>query len=513
MALENLNAMLAGSVGEVPGEPAFFYKGVIVTYRELQDRIDRCAAGLARLGIGPGDAFGIVLRNCPEFVVLFFALSRLGAVTVPVNFLEKGERIGFIFNDAGVKGCLTSKEFAGAVREAQKTAPSLKHIFLKEPGPGGEPFDSLLAQPGPPPAHQVRPEDLVLLIYTAGTTGVPKGVMLTHKNFCANIESCRGAIELKRRDRFICLLPMFHSFAWTANVLLPLRLGASTVIMETLLPFEPVINEIWRHKVTLFCAVPPIFATLVQRVKGVKALMLRVLNPVRVAISGAAGLPQGVQRDFESKFGIPLIEGYGLTETSPVATLNPLHGKRKPGTVGVAIPGVRLKIVDDEEKPLPTGAVGEICIQGDNVMSGYYKRPQETRDAFTRDGWLKTGDLGRLDDEGYLTIVDRKKDMIIVKGLNVYPQEIEAVLMAHPSVNEAAAVGIRDETGDELIKAFVSLKAGQSEGSLRHDLLKLCREKLAAYKVPRDLEILSELPKNAIGKILKKDLRKRPLKP
>jgi long-chain acyl-CoA synthetase len=257
--------------------------------------------------------------------------------------------------------------------------------------------------------------------------------------------------------------------------------------------------------------VPPIFATLVQRIQGVKALVIRLLNPVRVAVSGAAGLPQGVQRDFESKFGVPLLEGYGLTETSPVATLNPLHGSRKPGTVGLAIPGVQIKILDDEERPLAAGEIGEICIKGENVMSGYYKRPKETQESFTKDGWLKTGDLGKLDGDGYLTIVDRKKDMIIVKGLNVYPQEIEAVLMSNPAVNEAAAVGIADETGDELVKAYVSLKQGQTASpELRAELLKLCREKLAAYKTPRDLEILPELPKNAIGKILKKDLRKRP---
>jgi long-chain acyl-CoA synthetase len=505
MSFQTLTQMLAESVREMADHPAFFYKDQTWTYRRLDEQIARCAAGLAGLGIKKGDTFGIVIRNCPEFVVLFFALCRLGAVAVPVNFLEKGERLGFIFKDAGVKGCLTSKEFLKNVREAQKGAPTLQHIFLKDTGGEEKSFQELIKEPAPL-KEEAKPDDLVLLIYTAGTTGIPKGVMLTHKNFCANLESCRGAIDLSRQDRFMCLLPMFHSFAWTTNVLLPLRLGSCIVIMETLLPFEPVMKAIWEHKVTLFCAVPPIFSTLTQKVKGMKAFLLRLVNPVRVAVSGAAALPGGVQKAFEHTFGVPLLEGYGLTEAAPVVSLNPLHGVRKPGTVGLPIPGVQVKIVDDEERSLGVDQVGEICVKGDNVMTGYYKRPQETQEAFTRDGWLKTGDLGRIDSDGYIAIVDRKKDLIIVKGLNVYPQEIESVLSGHSAVAEVAVVGIQDETGDELIKAFVVLKEERSVS--RDDLMALCREKLAPYKIPRYIEIRPELPKNALGKILKKDLRK-----
>jgi len=498
--------MLSQSVRENPEAAAFVYRDERLSYGELDRRVERCAAGLQKIGINKGDTFGIVLRNSPEFVILYFALGRLGAAAVPVNFLEKGERLGFIFNDAAVKGCLTSKEFRANVLEARKQAPALKHIFLKDAG-GPEPaFDTLLAPGERPVLPEVKPEDLSMLIYTAGTTGTPKGVMLSHKNFCANVVSCRRAIELKRADRFICLLPMFHSFAWTTNVLLPLSLGSMTVVIESLLPFEPVIKAVWNHKVTVFCAVPPIFATLSQRIKGLKAFVIRLLNPVRVCVSGAAALPTAVHGVFEKTFGVPLLEGYGLTEAAPVVSLNPLHGERRVGTVGLPLPGVFIKILDDEEKPLPVGTVGEICVKGDNVMTGYYNRPEETAQAFTQDGWLKTGDLGKLDAEGYIHIVDRKKDLIIVKGLNVYPQEIEAVLMSHPAVNEAAAVGIADANGDETIKAFVTFKEGQSVD--KTVLFKMCREKLAPYKIPKDIDIRKDLPKNAIGKILKKDLRR-----
>ncbi len=507
MPYKTLQAILDESVREVPDKTAFIFKDQPLSFKDFNDKVNRCACGLAKLGIRKGDTFGIVLRNCPEFVVLFFGLIKLGAVAVPVNFLEKGEKLGYIFKDAEVKGCLTSKEFLKNVTEAQKIAPTLKHIFINNNSEGPEPlFDRLLEETTPQDLPPTEPEDLVLLIYTAGTTGVPKGVMLTHKNFAANLESCRGAIDLHREDVFLCLLPMFHSFAWTTNVLLPLRLGSTTVVIESLLPFDPVIKAIWKYKVTLFCGVPPIFATLVQKIKGLKALMIRWVNPVRVAISGAAALPEAVQRGFEKTFGIPLLEGYGLTEAAPVVSLNPLHGQRKPGTVGLPIPGVHVKLVDENEQKVDPHDVGEIFVKGDNVMAGYYNKPRETRETLTDDHWLKTGDMGQLDADGYLKIVDRKKDLIIVKGLNVYPQEIEEVIISCGLVAETAVVGLRDNTGDEVIKAFVVLR--ERHVMEKSELLKLCREKLAPYKVPKDIEFMHELPKNTLGKILKKELRK-----
>jgi long-chain acyl-CoA synthetase len=501
-----LNEMLARSVAEVPSAVALSFHGQTLTYAELGERIERCASGLIELGIGKGDTFGIVLRNCPEFVVLSFALARIGAVAVPVNFMEKSERIAFIFNDAGVKACLSSKDFLRTLQRAREEIPSLRHLFLREASGELPGFDRLYRDPLPETAGpEVGPNDLALLIYTAGTTGMPKGVMLTHHNLVVNVESCLEAFDLNREDSVLCVLPMFHSFAWTTNVLLPLRLGVKTPILEGFLPFNRVLKTIWREKVTLVCGVPPVYSTLVQKLRGPKRLLLRVLSPVRIAVSGAAPLPGEVQRRFEKIFGIPLIEGYGLTEAAPVVAVNPRYGLRKPGTVGQPVPGVELKIVDDHERELPALEVGEVCVRGENVMPGYYNRPEETREAFTADGWLKTGDLGRLDEDGYLAIVDRRKDLIIVKGLNVYPQEIEAVLESHPAVEEAAVVGIDDGSGDEEIHAFVVLASEQSVR--RRELLAYCREHLAAYRMPRELEFREELPKNALGKVLKRELR------
>ena len=506
MTARTLNEMLARSVERSGDRAAFIFKDQEMSYVELAETIERCAAGLSELGIGKGDTFGIVMRNCPEFVILSFALSRLGAVAVPVNSLEKAERIAYIFNDAEVKGCLTSKTFLRTIHDVQEMVPTLRHIFVRETG-GDEPaLESIYRHPlaetaGP----EVTADDLVLLIYTAGTTGLPKGVMLTQHNLLSCVESCQLAFDLSEKDRVMCVLPMFHSFAWSTNVILPLRLGATTVVIESLLPIQPALKQLWKHKVTLVCCVPQVYSALVQHVHGPRALLLRLLNPVKLAVSGAAPLPGPVQVKFEKTFGTALIEGYGLTEAAPVVSVNPRYGTHKPGTVGLPLPGIDVKITDDDEQELETYEIGEVCARGANIMVGYYKQPEATAETFTADGWLKTGDLGFLDSDGYLTLVDRKKDLIISKGLNIYPQEVEAALITHPAVAEVAVVGVLDESGDESVRAFVVLEPDTSVKP--RELIAHARPSLASYKVPRDVVFLEELPKNALGKVLKKDLR------
>jgi long-chain acyl-CoA synthetase len=498
--------MLARSVERYGDKPAFIFKGETLTFAGFEDAVERCAAGLTELGIGKSDTFGIVMRNCPEFVVLSFALSRIGAIAVPVNFLEKADRIAFIFNDAEVKGCLTSKDFLRTIREVAEAVPTLEHIFVREPGADEPALETIYRHPLPETAGpEVTPDDLVLLIYTAGTTGLPKGVMLTQRNLLSCVESCLLGFDLSDKDRVMCVLPMFHSFAWSTNVILPLRLGATTIVIESLLPFQPALKQLWKYKVTLVCCIPQVYSALVQHVHGPKALLLRLLNPLKMAISGAAPLPAQVQVKFEKTFGTALLEGYGLTEAAPVVSVNPRYGTHKPGTVGLPLPGIDVKIVDDDEQELRTLEIGEVCARGDNIMVGYYKRPEETKEAFTADGWLKTGDLGFLDADGYLTLVDRKKDLIIVKGLNVYPQEVETAIDDHPAVAEVAVVGIREPDGDESVRAFVVLAEGQSVKP--RELIAFSRSRLATYKIPKDVVFVDELPKNALGKVLKRELR------
>ncbi len=500
--------LITKHASENPGATAYIFQDKKISYGELEDHILRCAAGLAKRGIKSGSTFGLVLRNSPDFVIIVMALAKVGAIAVPINFLEKPERIALILNDAKAVGVLTSKEFLAGIKESSKTIPTLKMIFSRDGAfPGVSLFSELLEEEPTPPHFEPLEDDVMMLLYTAGTTGEPKGVMLTHGNFLANIDQCMEAISLSKKDRFLCLLPMFHSFAWTTCVLIPLKMGAASIIIESLLPFSPIITQIWKHHATVFVAVPQIFGTLVSRISRPKAFLLRFLNPIRFCISGAAPLMPTIHRNFEKTFGVPLLEGYGLTETSPVVSLN--TGKRKIGSVGRPLPGVQIRIVqDDEGTPVGPGDVGEIWVSGKNVMKGYYHKPDETKHVMTKDGWFKTGDMGKMDKDGFLSLVDRKKDLIIVRGLNVYPQEIENVILQHDAVKEVAVVGKRDEkTGDEIIRAFVTEKEGKTIDKSK--LNALCRERLAPFKRPKDIIVINEMPKNAIQKILKKELRDR----
>lgn len=489
-----------------PRAQALSFRGQVLNYQELQTKVEKWAAVLSQRGVKAGSAFGIVMRNSPEFVLTFFALVRLGARAVPVNFLLKADEIAYIFKDAGVIGVITQPPFLGGVLEAKKQLPDLRDVIVTgDPRENALSFNQLMEK-APSAASLPRAskaEEVAMIIYTSGTTGKPKGAMLTHHNFIANVEQCRAMVTLSAKDSFLCLLPMFHSFSWTVCVLLPLFLGSEIVVIESIQPFGEVIKQIMKRRVKIFVGVPPIYAALL-RVPFWRPL--KFINPVRICISGAAALPVPVHKAFEDKFGIPLMEGYGLTEASPVVCLNPEH-KRVPGSIGKALPGITLKIVDEAGKPVPEGEVGEICLKGDNVMKGYYHQEASTREAFLDEAqqWLRTGDLGHVDSEGYVFISDRKKDLIIVKGLNVYPKEVEDVLQSHQAVQDAAVIGVQDETGDELVLAYVTLKEGTTADKL--DLMKLCRKSLAPYKCPRDLEIRKELPKNTLGKILKRTLR------
>ncbi len=511
-----LNDLIDRQAAERPNAKAIIFKSVSLTYKELHRQILILANVLAGRGLRAGEAYGIVMRNSSEFVITFFALARLGARAVPVNFLLKPDEISYIFADAGVVGAITQPPFLGAVLQVKKKLSAMRDVIVAgstaPAGPAAKPetvgvlsFENLMAsQPGLDQPAQAAPDDVAMIIYTSGTTGKPKGALLTHRNFVANVEQCLGLITLKARDTFLCLLPMFHSFAWTVCVLVPLYLGSCIVIVESVLPFGPVIKQIFRHRVKIFVAVPPIYAALL-RVPFWRPF--KFLNPLRLCVSGAAALPRPVHAKFEAKFGVPLLEGYGLTEASPVVSFNP-ERKRVPGSVGQPLPGVEVRLVDELGRPLTGGEVGEICIRGENVMKGYYHDEEATGKAFLDEDhqWLRTGDLGFLDADGYLHISDRKKDLIIVKGLNVYPKEVEDILMTHPAVLEAAVIGIPDETGDEIIRAFVTLKKGSTVE--KQELLKLCRGSLASYKCPKDLDIRRELPKNTLGKILKRELRK-----
>lgn len=513
--MKNLNEMLDAAARSDADRVALATRSDSVTFAALRRGTLAAAAGLRAAGIGKGDRVAIVHRNDPFFVQAYFALVRLGAVAVPINFMiQKPAELAYMLDDCAAKGVVTQKEFLKGLREAATLTASAPRLWLTDAvlddlSEGEAPFSALLSDGEAPPALDVDEDDVASILYTSGTTGNPKGVMLTHRNLVTNCEASIERMGAGARDVVLCLLPMFHSFAWTGNVLVSLRLKCKLVIAPNIAPPKPWLALMADHGVTVFVAVPQIFSVLAKQAVGLKGLALKwwFFRKVRVAVSGAAPLSPAVQENFRRAFRLPILEGYGLTETSPVVSVNP-PGKPKAGSAGTPIRGVRVKIVDSEERELPSGEEGEICVFGDCVMKGYHNLPEATRSTFTADGWLKTGDIGVLDAEGYLFIRDRLKDMIIVKGLKVFPAQVEAVLLEHPGIAEAAVIGVPDEHGDETIKAFV---VPRKDAPLdKAGVMRYCREKFDPYKRPRDVALVDSLPKNALGKVLKQSLRARP---
>lgn len=517
MEIKTLNDMLERAAREDGGRVYTATADESLTFGEFHRAVLETAAGFAAAGVQSGQCVAIVHRNSPHFISAYFALTRLGAVAVPINFMvQKAEELAYMLNDCGAVGVVTQKEFLKGLRGAADMAPRVKKLWVTdlEPNPSSgreAPYSELRRDPAGLPPDRAQENDTAAILYTSGTTGSPKGVMLTHRNLVSNCRMTVKQMELKKSDVALNILPMFHSFAWTGNVLITMDLGTKLVISASIAPAKPWLSLMAKHGVTVFSAVPQVYGVLSKEASGLKGLVLKwwFFRKVRFGISGAAPLNPSVQTAFEDGFGIPILEGYGLTETSPVATLNTLR-QRKKGAVGVPLKGVEIKIIDDNERELPQGQEGEVCIKGDNIMKGYFNLPEPTREAFTHDGWFKSGDIGVIDQEGFLSIRDRKKDMIIVKGLKVFSAQVEAALSDHPDVAEVAVVGIPDETGDETIKAYFVLKPGAQADKAA--LMKLCREKLDTYKRPRDVEIIEALPKNALQKVLKRVLRQSELK-
>lgn len=449
-----------------------------------------------KLGVQAGDRVGLWLKNCPEFVSALFAVLQVGAVIVPINNFLKPDEVNHILADAGIDVLITDASLTEPLAALTVLRPQLKTWLIEEFSTPENRAAALTAVPQTP-ARVPTADDLAVIIYTSGTTGRSKGAMLTHGNLLHNVESCRQVLAAVDHDRFVVLLPMFHSFMLCVGVLLPLLVGGSLVLIRSLHPAKSVIQEIFHRQATILPAVPSFFRTLAcaQMPPGL---------PLRICISGGAPLPVEILREFNRNMPVPLIEGYGLSEASPVVSMNPISGPGREGSIGRPIPDVELSVQDDEGNLLPVGATGEICVRGGNVMRGYWNQPEATAKAL-RNGWLLTGDIGHCDEDGFYFITDRKKDMLIVNGINVYPREIEEVLYQFPGVKEAAVVGMPDARRGEHPVAFVSATDGMSldEKSVLH----FVRQKLADYKVPKKVTFLAALPRNATGKILKTALR------
>ncbi len=509
LGVENLIQMLKHSAKRFSDKTALYFCDKKITYKELDQFSDRLAQGLKNLGIKPEDHVAIFLQNCPEFVISYFAIIKAKATCVPINNMLKEQELSFILSDSEAEVIISSINYFEMINSLKKSTHCLKHIILID---GLIPETLNLYDIIERSLIEEKEEDIFLdpdgtasILYTSGTTGNPKGAMLTHKNFLSNVKSCVKAIAADKEDNFICILPMFHSFAFTVCIIMPLSVGATITVVEHLRPFRRVIRNVIKKKVTVFVGIPSIFNVLAHmHIPAVfTSRVLKLIDPLRICISGAAALPVEVLKDFEDKFRIPLLEGYGLTEASPVVSLNPMRGKRKPGSVGFPIEGVKVKIVDDKGEDLAPDEIGELLVKGPNVMKGYFKNDAATKETI-KDGWLYTGDLAKIDTDGYIYIVDRKKDMINVRGLNVYPAEIEKVLLRHSRIKDAAVIGVSDKFKGEVPKAFIVLKENAALNA--KEVIKYLRENLAIFKIPKFVEFRQSFPCTATGKVLKRQL-------
>ena len=488
----NLATAFAAGAEKHASKTAVFWGDAEYSYEKLHVQSLWLAKRLQdQFQVRPGDRVGLWLRNSPEFISAIFGVLAAGGVVVPLNNFLKPEEVSYILADAGADRLITEASLADAQSQLSEKLPSLKYVQIEE-------FASMAeATAGPSALGQRTESDLAFIIYTSGTTGRPKGAMLTHANLLCNVESCRKVLEAVSLDRFAVLLPMFHSFMLCVGVMLPMITGCSIVLIKSLHPPKNIFQEIIAREATILPAIPQFFRALANAPVPSNI-------PLRLCISGGAPLPGEILKEFTQRFPIPLIEGYGLSEASPVVSLNPIRGPWKAGSIGVPIPGVEVSVQNDLGELLPENQTGEICVRGGNVMSGYWNQPEETTKAL-RNGWLLTGDVGHRDSDGYFFITDRKKDMLLVNGINVYPREIEEVIYQFPGVKEAAVIGQPDARRGEQPVAFVAPNEGVTldEKSLQQ----FVRGKLADYKVPRRVTVLGALPRNATGKILKNALR------
>jgi len=454
------------------------------TFKELSTDVARIAAVLKTQV--KGDTVGVLLLNSQKYIVTMLAIWKAGKTAVPLNYLLPPAELGFIIKDSGMSGIVSSQFFNQALG-AIKPLFGDKGIILMADDPN---FSEI-----PLEFETSEYRNPALYLYTSGTTGRPKGVILTHENLAANVDSCQKAGEFDDRDGFLCLLPFFHTYAITGTFLLPLLNGSRMVLVDRFQPAK-VLGLIQEHKISVFLAIPSMYRVLAATDGDFD------VSSVRFPISGGEPLPAAIAEAFEKRFQVPIFEGYGQTEAAPVVTLN-TPDNRKAGTIGRALPGVEVTIWDDQNRVLGTGEVGEIMVRGKNVMQGYHHLPEETARTIT-EGWLHTGDLGTLDDEGFVTITGRKKDLIISAGENIYPREIEDALAQHPKVKEVAVIGVKDEARGEVPKAFVIARDGTTveEKELRF----FCREHLANYKIPKYFEIVADLPRTTTGKVLKRML-------
>ncbi|WP_299091329.1 fatty acid--CoA ligase family protein [uncultured Metabacillus sp.] len=511
----NLSSRLSQTVKAFGNKPAFIYEGKETSYSQLDVAINQFASSLHDLGVNKGDHIAVVLGNSPHYIISLYGALRAGATVIPINPIYTPNEIKYMINNGDVKIVIIADLLIPLFSSLDEHLPMVEHFIVCETTPSqhtGEvagpnrsittkmkTFATLLSTgsihySGP----EIDEEDVAVILYTSGTTGKPKGAMLTHKNLFRNAIDTANYLKISENDVVVTTLPMFHVFCLTVSLNATLMNGATMLIVPKFSP-AAIFQLVKTYHATVFAGVPTMYNFLLQYEQANSD----DLKTLRLCISGGASMPVALLKEFEQKFKVIVSEGYGLSEASPVTCFNPLDRPRKPGSIGTNIVNVENKVVNELGQELPPNQVGELVVKGPNVMKGYYKMPEETAHTI-RDGWLYTGDLARKDEDGYFYIVDRKKDMIIVGGYNVYPREVEEVLYNHDAVVEAAVLGVPDPNSGEAVTCFVVVKNDEVTEEM---LLDYCKEHLAKYKIPKSIEFLKELPKNTTGKILRRALK------
>jgi long-chain acyl-CoA synthetase len=506
----NLATLLRQSAQKNPNKTAIAMSGMEMSYGALHTMVQRFAGGLKSLDIQPGQHIALMLPNVPHFTIAYFGGHYAANPIVPMNVLLMADEITYHLKDSDAAALVVWEGFYEQARIAFDRVDTCKHLIVAKADStdlsaptGAQSMAALIGSAEPiTDLPETMPDDTAVILYTSGTTGRAKGAELTHFNLFYNADySGTKLLPLSGDTVALATLPLFHSFGQTVIQNAVLGMGGTIVLLPRFTPTD-AFELMDKHKVTLFAGVPTMYFALLNNPDADNY----DLSALEICVSGGAAMPVEVMHAFDKKYDVNILEGYGLSETSPVASFNVLDQPKKAGSIGLPLKGVEFKLVDANDNTVTDSAErGEICIKGHNVMKGYYKKPEATTQAF-KGGWFHTGDIGQRDDDGYYFIVDRKKDMIIRGGFNVYPREIEEVLYAHPAVAEAAVIGIPHDQHGEEVKAFVAYKPGQSVSS--DDLVAYCKSRLAAYKYPRTVAVLDALPKGATGKILKRELRK-----
>ncbi|HLV00041.1 MAG TPA: long-chain fatty acid--CoA ligase [Acidobacteriota bacterium] len=522
----SLYEMFKAAVKDNPDGTATIFFGAKTSYRKIDSQVNQFASALASKGVAKGDRVALILPNMPGYVIAHFAVLRLGAVLVPTNPLYVERELSYQLNNSGAETVVILDQLYPKLKRVRKDTSvrtvvvmsvadflpfplnylyrfKNKTLIENAPQDGVYPYSSFMkGAASEREAAVVDPSDTAILLYTGGTTGVSKGAELTHRNVVVNAYQTRAwlwSID-EGREVLLCVLPFFHSYGMTTGMHLSV-VARSTMLLLPRFELADVAKNIKKYRPTIFCGVPSMYNAINRYPK----LTPEDVSSIRLCISGGAALPAEVQARFEERTGGKLVEGYGLTECSPVALVNPTHGHRKNGTIGVPISDTEAKIADPATgEELPIGEVGELALKGPQVMKGYWNMPEETRNVL-RDNWLFTGDMAVCDKEGFFRIVDRKKDVIISAGMNVYPREVEEVLHQHPKIVEAAVVGEASSVREEVVKAYVVVEEGAM--LTKAEVVEFCRDKLSKFKIPRKIEFVDELPKSAMGKVLKRVLK------